>query len=229
MKKIMIVNTSADYFAGTQKKTGLWLGELVHFYDYFQDKAVQIDLYNVNGGNIPIDPVSLRPFMLDKVTKRYYQDTQFMMLLKNTKSLHEATPQDYDVIYFTGGHGVMFDFPNNEDIQYAINEVYQHGGIVSAVCHGVAALLNVKDADGQYLIKDKSVTGFSDVEEVLANRRKIVPFMLEQELKARGAQYSKAKVPFIPYVQVDDRLVTGQNPQSPKRVAETVGQLLGLK
>ncbi|WP_336832748.1 type 1 glutamine amidotransferase domain-containing protein [Staphylococcus pseudoxylosus] len=206
MKKIMIVNTSTDYFEGSSKATGLWLGELVHFYDYFNSKNYQIDLFNINGGSTPIDPVSLKPFMLDSMTKKYYNNESFMDMLSNSQSINEAKPAEYDVIYFTGGHGVMFDFPNNEAIQHAINEVYNHGGIVAAVCHGIAALLNVKDENGRYFIDNKEITGFSNTEEILANRKKIVPF--------------------IPYVKVDNRLVTGQNPQSPKQVAQAVDNIL---
>ncbi|WP_372426886.1 type 1 glutamine amidotransferase domain-containing protein [Mammaliicoccus sciuri] len=226
MKKIMIVNTSADYYEGTRKPTGLWLGELVHFYDYFNSEDYQIDLFNINGGETPIDPVSLNPLMLDKVTKAYYNDHTFMEKLKNSPSISEANPETYDVIYFTGGHGVMFDFPHNMYIQDAVNEVYRQGGVVAAVCHGIAALLNVKDENDRYFIDRKQITGFSNAEEILANRKRIVPFMLESELKIRDAKYNKAKVPFRPFVQVDNRLVTGQNPQSPKQVAQAVASIL---
>lgn len=133
MKKIMIVNTSSNHFEGTTKPTGLWLGELVHFYDHFNTADYQIDLFNVEGGSTPIDPVSLSTFMLDSVTKKYYNDEHFMGLLKNARSIDQAKPHEYDVIYFTGGHGVMFDFPNNKEIQDAISEIYGHGGIVAAV------------------------------------------------------------------------------------------------
>ena len=226
MKKIMIVNTSTEYYEGTRKPTGLWLGELVHFYDYFNTEDYQIDLFNINGDETPIDPVSLNPLMLDKLTKAYYNDHTFMENLKNSPSISEANPETYDVIYFTGGHGVMFDFPYNTYIQDAVNEVYRHGGVVAAVCHGIAALLNVKDENGRYFIDRKQITGFSNAEEILANRKRLVPFMLESELKIRDAKYSKAKVPFRPYVQVDNRLVTGQNPQSPKQVAQAVARIL---
>lgn len=226
MKKIMIVNTSVDYYEGTRKPTGLWLGELVHFYDYFNTEDYQIDLFNINGGETPIDPVSLNPLMLDKVTKAYYNDHTFMEKLKNSPSISEVNPEVYDVIYFTGGHGVMFDFPHNTYIQDGVNEVYRHGGVVAAVCHGIAALLNVKDENGRYFIDRKQITGFSNAEEILANRKRLVPFMLESELKIRDAKYNKAKVPFRPYVQVDNRLVTGQNPQSPKQVAQAVARIL---
>lgn len=226
MKKIMIVNTSINQFRDSKKSTGLWLGELVHFYDYFNNNNYAIDIFNIKGGDTPIDPVSLNTFMLDRVTKKYYKDQHFMNLLKNAQSIAYANPKEYDVIYFTGGHGVMFDFPDNQFIQAAINEVYNHGGIVAAVCHGITALLNVKNENGRYFIDNKMLTGFSNREEVLANRKNIVPFMLESHLKKHGAKYSKSKFPFRPYVKIDERLITGQNPQSPKKVAQAVSELL---
>lgn len=222
----MIVNTSTAVFGNTDKPTGLWLSELVHFYDYFDQHNYQIDIYNVEGGHTPIDPVSLKRFTLDNVTQQYYRDEHFMHHLNHAPSIDTASPEQYDAIYFTGGHGVMYDFPENKSIQQAVNTIYQHGGVVSAVCHGIAALLNVKNDKGRYFIDHKNITGFSNVEEVLANRQKIVPFSLENELKRREANYHKALVPFTTNVVVDERLVTGQNPQSPKQVAQSVQQLL---
>lgn len=228
MKKIMIVNTSSDFFGEHYKKTGLWLGELVHFYDYFNDSNHEIDLYNISGGNTPIDPVSLSPAMLDKTTKSYYKDANFMKLLKYAQPISEANPNDYDCIYFTGGHGVMYDFTDNQYIQAAVKRIYNNGGIVAAVCHGIAALVNVKNDNGRFFIDNRELTGFSNVEELLANRNKLVPYKLETKLKRRGAKYSKAKLPFRSYVKVSERLVTGQNPQSPKQVAQAVDAIWRL-
>ena len=129
MEKIMIVNTSSNQFRDSKTSTGLWLGELVHFYDCFNNNNYAIDIFNIKGGDTPIDPVSLNTFMLDRVTKKYYKDQHFMNLLKNAQSIAYANPKEYDVIYFTGGHGVMFDFPDNQFIQAAINEVYNHDSI----------------------------------------------------------------------------------------------------
>ncbi|MCE3022167.1 type 1 glutamine amidotransferase domain-containing protein [Staphylococcus pasteuri] len=226
MKKIMIVNTSTDVFEGTEIPTGLWLSELVHFYNQFRSDDYQVDLFNITGGNTPIDPVSLGRLTLDKTTKSYLYDENFMNLLKYSQPIAEADPKQYDAIYFTGGHGVMFDFPDNKDAQNAINEIYNHGGIVSAVCHGIAGLLNAKNSKGRFIIDQHQLTGFSNVEEVLANRKNVVPFKLEDEIKRRGTHYSKAKLPFRPYVVVDGQIVTGQNPQSPEHVAREVKALL---
>lgn len=228
MKKIIIVNTSSDFFGDHYKKTGLWFGELVHFYDYFNDNNYEIDIYNISGGNTPIDPVSLSPAILDKTTKAYYKNQNFMDLLKYAQPISEANLTYYDCIYFTGGHGVMYDFTDNEYIQEAVKHIYNNGGIVAAVCHGIAALVNVKNADGRFFIDNKEITSFSNTEELLANRSKYVPYKLETKLKSRGAKYSKAKLPFRPFVKVRDRLVTGQNPQSSKQVAQAIDALWRL-
>ena len=230
MNKIMIVNTSHAQFDGTDKTTGLWLSELVHFYDEFQnDENFQVDLYNIKGGETPLDPVSLIPGILDKVTKRYYQEERFMAQLKLTPSIDTADPTAYDAIYFTGGHGVMYDFPGNEYINQAVNTIYDNGGIVSSVCHGAAALLEVKRPDHRFFIDGKRLTGFSNAEEVLANRKGIAPFELESELKVKGAKYEKSKVPMKGFIQTDGALITGQNPASAKKVAEAVKAALASK
>ncbi|PTJ71286.1 type 1 glutamine amidotransferase domain-containing protein [Staphylococcus hyicus] len=230
MKKIMIVNTSHTQFDGTDKPTGLWLSELVHFYDVFHgNEDYKIDLYNIKGGETPLDPVSLTPGILDKLTKSYYENELFMDQLKLTPSIDTADPSAYDVIYFTGGHGVMYDFPGNTHVQQAINTIYDKGGIVASVCHGAAALLEVKRPNHYFLIDGKKLTGFSNAEEVLANRKKIVPFELESELKLKGANYAKSKVPMKGFIQVDGNLITGQNPASAKKVAEAVKDALASK
>lgn len=226
MKKIMIVNTSATEYVNTGKPTGLWLGELVHFYDMFNNDDFEIDLFNTAGGRIPIDPVSLSKTMTDHTTQSYYEDQNFMKLLSEAKDISEADSSLYDCIYFTGGHGTMFDFPGNPYIQKAVLDVYKNGGVVSAVCHGVCALLNVRNEAGNYFVANKKITGFSNFEEKLARRTKYVPFLLETSLAGHGADYSKAVLPFKSYVVTDGRVVTGQNPQSPKELARKVLEIL---
>lgn len=222
MKKIMIVNTSTNEYYGTAKETGLWLGELVHFYDVFNHEGFEIDLFSTSGGRIPIDPISVSPFMTDKTVKHYYNDQGFMEKLSQTKDISEADPSQYDCIYFTGGHGTMYDFPGNPLIQDTIMRIYHNAGIIAAVCHGVGALVDVKDTNGNYFVSNKQVTGFSNFEETLARRTDVVPFLLESKLKEQGAVYKKAVLPFTSFVVEDGRLITGQNPQSPKAVAEKV-------
>jgi len=133
---------------------------------------------------------------------------------------------DFDVIYFTGGHAVMWDFPDDEELQRLAREIFEHGGIVSSVCHGYCGLLNTKLSDGTLLIAGRRLTGFSWMEEILAGVARKVPDNAEQEMKQRGALYEKAFLPFTSKVVTDGRLVTGKNSQSAKATAKQVAALL---
>jgi putative intracellular protease/amidase len=142
--------------------------------------------------------------------------------LEDTKKVSNVNVEDYDAIYLTGGHGVMFDFPGSKDLADVIAKFYESGRIVSAVCHGPGGLLNVELSNGENLIKGKDMTGFSWPEEVAAQREMAVPFSLEEAIKERGAKYSRADKPFATYVRKDGRLITGQNPGSAHAVGEAV-------
>ena len=225
-RKIAVVMTNHAGYPDSGGETGLWLSELVHFFDLFHARGYSLDFVSPKGGRVPVDPRSVSRFMLDKVTKGYINDTAFMDRLKKTLPPDEVHAAEYDAIYFTGGHGVMWDFPESTGLQDLSRKIYESGGAVSAVCHGSCALLNVKHSDGKSLIHDKRVTGFSNLEEKLVRKEKVIPFSLEDELKARGTRYRKAKVPFFPCVVADGRLVTGQNPQSTRRVAENLYEVL---
>ena len=224
--KVLVIVTNEDKYKTNGDSTGLWLGELTHFYDIMIKADAEMDIASVKGGNIPLDPLSISVNILDDVTKSYYEDEKFMNLIKNTKKASDMKSENYDAIYFTGGHGTMWDFPNTEKLQELSAKIYENGGVVSAVCHGVGALLNIKLSNGKLLVEDKAVTGYSNEEEVLAKAIEKIPFKLEDELKSRGAKYSKAQKPFISYVVDDSMLITGQNPQSTKEVAEKVLQVI---
>jgi putative intracellular protease/amidase len=224
--RILVIVTNEDKYKTNGDNTGLWLGELTHFYEVISKAGISIDIVSAKGGSIPLDPLSTSAALLDDVTKSYYENEEFMGLLKETKKSSDVKSEDYDAIYFTGGHGTMWDFPDTEDFQKLSSEIYEDGGIVSAVCHGVGALLNIKSKADKLLIKDKAITGYSNDEEVLANALEKIPFKLEDELKSRGAKYTKSLQPFTSYVVEDGRIITGQNPQSTKEVAEKVLQAL---
>lgn len=149
-----------------------------------------------------------------------------MALLADTLGPDDIDPADYDAIYFTGGHAVMYDFPDSAGLQRLTREIYERGGIVSSVCHGYCGLLNTTLSDGVHLLAGKKMTGFSWTEEVLARVDKLVPYNAEEQAKERGAIYEKAKLPFVSYVVVDGTLVTGQNPGSAKETATAVAELL---
>ncbi|MEZ4910405.1 MAG: type 1 glutamine amidotransferase domain-containing protein [Saprospiraceae bacterium] len=224
--KILIVVTSISMYESGKLETGLWLSELTHMYDLAKKQGYEITIASPKGGNTPIDPESLKPMVLDKMTKEYWADSSFRELLKHTKSLSEVEAQNFDVVYLAGGHGTMYDFPNDTTLQNIIRNQYESGKIVAAVCHGVGGLLNVKLSNGEYLIKDKTITGFNWFEETLARRKKEVPFNLEKSLIERGSNYKKAFIPMTSKVLVDGNLITGQNPFSSKEIAKVVMQHL---
>ncbi|HTN46116.1 MAG TPA: type 1 glutamine amidotransferase domain-containing protein [Flavipsychrobacter sp.] len=222
MMKILIIVTNIAVYESGDLPTGLWLSELTHMYHSAKEQGYEVTIASPKGGNIPIDPESLKPMLIDKLSKEYQANEDFMKLLQNTKSLSEVAGQQFDVVYLAGGHGTMYDFPNDTVLQNIIKEQYETGKIVAAVCHGVSGLLNVKLSNGEYLIKDKTVTGFNWFEESLAKRKKEVPFNLEAELKKRTSKYTKAFIPMTSKVVVDGNLITGQNPFSSKEIAEVV-------
>ncbi|MDN5726616.1 MAG: type 1 glutamine amidotransferase domain-containing protein [Propionibacteriales bacterium] len=203
-------------------RTGLWLGELTHFYDYVTDSGFDVTIASPAGGYVPLDPESLAHDVLGELgTDRRYEDREFMDLLVGTRKASDVNVEDYDAIYFTGGHGVMFDFRGNDLGELTAN-FYESGRIVSAVCHGPAGLLNVPLSNGEALVKNKNVTGFSWAEEEAAQRANAVPFSLQDELEKLGANYSIADKPFETHVASDGNLITGQNPGSARAVAEAV-------
>lgn len=173
-----------------------------------------MEIVSINGGKTPIDGRSLVGFMLDKATKKRHEDLDFMSLLENTKPISKIDWKDYDIIFYAGGHGAMWDFADNKKLQSITSQMYENGKIVSAVCHGLAALQNVKLTNGEYLINGKKGTGFPYFDESLAGVKNFVPYNLQKALKERGMKYSKAFIPFMGHVVADGRLITGQNPNS---------------
>lgn len=227
-KRILIIVTNVPEYELVGYRTGLWLGELTHFWDVAEEAGYKMDIASPSGGPVPLDPESL---IISEVThtigmegdiSKRYEDRTFMNLLRNTRKVSEVNAADYDAIYMTGGHGVMFDFPKSAALAELTAKFYESGKIVSAVCHGPAGLLEVKLSDGDRLIKGKDITGFSWKEEVMAKRDHAVPFSLEEELQKRGGKYGKALVPFTSHVVEDGRLITGQNPGSARAVGEAV-------
>lgn len=230
--KILIVVTNDDEFEKVGFRTGLWLGELTHFWEVAEKAGYQMDIASPSGGKVPIDPESL---MISQVAdavglkgdlSKRYEDKAFMNLLDHTLKVSDVESAAYDAIYMTGGHGVMFDFPKSVALAKLTAEFYESSKVVSAVCHGPCGLLEVKLSSGEHLIKGKHVTGFSWNEEVMAKRDHAVPFNLEEELKRREARYSKALVPFNSHVVEDGLLITGQNPGSAHAVGKTVVKTL---
>ncbi len=221
-KKFLAVVTNQGTYGASEHRTGLWLAELVHFYDKAVKAGHTVDVVSPAGGEVPLDPRSLGRLFVDRTVRTYLDDPAFMDDLKSTRSVAEADPDDYSTIFFTGGHGTMWDFPDSADVQRTGDAIYAAGGIVSSVCHGACALINLQDADGNPLVQNRTVTGFATVEERLAGVKSRVPFLLEDELRAKGAKYVRSTVPMTPHAVRDGRLITGQNPVSTKAVSDLI-------
>lgn len=226
-KRILIVVTNVDHYeTEPSHPTGLWLSELTHAYDVFSERGFEQTIVSPAGGKSPLEPRSLKFPNYDASAKAWHHDPARMALLENTANLEEIDSQDYDAIFFTGGHGVMFDFPDSEALQRITREIFERGGIVSAVCHGYCGLLNTTLSDGSYLVSGRKLTGFSWLEEILARVNKLVPYNIEERIQKRGANFEKGLLPFLSNVAVDGNLVTGQNPLSAKATATKVADLL---
>ena len=221
--RILVIVTSTGEYEKVGYRTGLWLGELTHFYDVAEQAGYDVTIASIQGGPVPLDPESLAHTVLgDLGTDLRYTDRRFMDRLKDTMAVAQAGVDDYDAIYLTGGHGVMFDFHQSRALETLIARFHDTGRIVSAVCHGPCGLLDVTLSNGEPLVKGRNVTGFSWREEELAQRADAVPYSLEDRLRELGAGYSTAVQPFVVLVVEDGRLITGQNPGSAKAVAEAV-------
>jgi putative intracellular protease/amidase len=225
--RILIVVTNVGEYEKVGYRTGLWLGELTHFWDVAEEAGFAIDIASPAGGYVPIDPESLMAqetahmIGIETAVQKRYQDRAFMDQLRDTRKVSEVNPSNYDAIYLTGGHGVMFDF-TDEGLAKKVADFFEADKIVSAVCHGPGGLLNVRLSTGEYLLKGRKATGFSWREEELAKRAEAVPFNLEEEMKKRGAQYEKSMLPYTAHVVEAGRLITGQNPKSARGVGEAV-------
>ena len=218
--RALIVCTNHTDYPTKPQKTGLWLSELTHFYDEIADRNIVIDIASPTGGPIPIDQRSIE--RNDNINDKWYNNPMIREKLDHSLCLDDVNPRNYKLIYFTGGHGTMWDFPQNTTLQNITREIYENGGLVAAVCHGVSGLLNVRLSDGTELIKERQITGFSNMEEKLIRLTDEVPFLLEDALKQKHALYSKSLIPFLPHIEVDERMVTGQNPLSARKVGRKV-------
>jgi len=219
--KVLIVLTSHDQLGNTGKKTGFWLEEFAAPYYVLADAGAVITLASPNGGQPPLDPKSDEPDSQTKATTRFKKDRDAQTALAHTIKLSEALPVDYDAVFYPGGHGPMWDLAEDRQSIALIEAMFAAGKPVAAVCHAPAALRHANAPDGSPLVKGKSVTGFSNTEENAVQLSDVVPFLLEDELKAKGGNYSKAD-DWHPYVTTDGNLITGQNPASSELVAKAV-------
>lgn len=215
---VLVVVTNFKALSDNEE-TGFWMSEVSHAWTAFTDAGFDVDFASPQGGLAPIDP---RSFDLeDEENKRLWHDLNTVNALFQTQPLSEINPEKYSAIYFAGGHGTMWDFPDNEDISRISAAIWENGGVVSAVCHGPAALIGIKLSSGENLVAGKSLTSFSNEEEEAVGLTEAVPFALESRLESLDARLV-VESNFTENVVVDDRLITGQNPQSAKAVAEAI-------
>lgn len=189
--KILMVLTSHDQLGNTGKKTGFWLEEFAAPYYVFKDAGAQLTLASPKGGQPPLDPKSDEPDAQTDATRRFRQDPAAQTALASTVMLGTVKAGDYDAIFYPGGHGPLWDLAEDLDSIALIEAFYNAGKPVAAVCHAPGVLRHAKDADGQPLVKGKKVTGFTNSEEEAVQLTKVVPFLVEDELKAKGGIFSK--------------------------------------
>lgn len=226
--KILAVVTSHDAYDDSDEKTGLWLGELTHFWEVVSEASYEVDVVSPKGGNVPLDERSLGITGGARRSNRAFMaDPELRAKIERSLRPEQVSIDDYEAIYFVGGHGAMWDFRGNPDVARLAEAVDRGGGVVSAVCHGVAGVLDLKRTDGSALIDGQPVTGYANVEERALRKTSNVPYLLEDELVRQGGTYSRGRIPFASHVEVAGRLVTGQNPLSSKAVARAVVEQLG--
>lgn len=223
-KPVLIVMTSHGVKGSTGQPTGFYLGEVTHPLAVFDAAGIPVEFASIQGGEPPVDGLELE----DATNARYWNDARFRNAIRTTLKLDDVDAGKYSAVFYAGGHGAVWDFPTSPAVQKLTRDLYENGGIVSAVCHGPAALVNVKLGDGSYLVAGKRVSAFTDEEERAVKLDGVVPFLLATTLGQRGALHQPA-ANWTAKTVVDGRLVTGQNPQSATGTAEAVRDLILAK
>ncbi len=225
--KLLMVLTSHADLGDTGEKTGFWVEEFAAPYYAFKEAGIEITLASPKGGQAPIDPKSELADFQTPATARYYADADCQNLIGNTKVLADMNSEDFDAVFYPGGHGPLWDLTENSCSIKLIESFLVDNKPVAAVCHATAALLYVKDNNGDYVIKGKAVSGFSNTEEDAVQLTNIVPFLLEDELIKRGADYQKVE-DWNAFAVQDGLFITGQNPASSVLVAEKLIKQLAV-
>jgi len=221
IKPVLLVVTSNNVKGESGIPTGFILAELTHPMAKLEEAGIAVELASIKGGLPPVDGLDLE----DAVNARYWNDEAFQRALSSTLRLNDVDTSRYSAVFFAGGHGTMWDFPDSPSVQRVIKEIWEAGGVVSAVCHGPADLVNARLSDGSYLVAGKQLAAFTNAEEEEVQATKIVPFLLADALTAHGANHHPA-ANWSTNVILDGRLVTGQNPQSAAGVGESVRDLV---
>ncbi|MCE7041328.1 type 1 glutamine amidotransferase domain-containing protein [Dyadobacter sp. CY312] len=220
-KKVLFVVTSTNKIPDSEKSTGLWIEEFAAPYFLLTDRGVEVTIVSPKGGVAPIDPKSRKPEFTTEAVTRFFGDSKAQEKLNTTLKLADVESDQYDAIFYPGGHGPMWDLPENEKSIALIESFYNESKPVALVCHAPAALKNVKGKDGQPLVAGKKVAGFTNSEEIAGQSTAEVPFMLEDMLKDKKAIYQKG-ADWQPFMVFEGNLITGQNPASSILVAEKI-------
>ena len=226
MAHILMVLTSHDQLGNTGKKTGFWLEEFAAPYYVFKDAGVQITLASPHGGQPPLDPKSDDESAQTDATRRFKADAEAQKQLASTVPLSSVKADAFDAVFYPGGHGPLWDLAEDAQSIALIEKTFAAGKPLALVCHAPGVLRHTKAPDGTPLVKGKKVTGFTNTEEDAVQLTDVVPFLVEDMLKANGGVYSKGP-DWAPYVLTDGTLITGQNPASSEPGAHAVLQLLG--
>jgi putative intracellular protease/amidase len=217
-KKILFVLTSHGVKGNTGQPTGYYLGEVSHPWEVLHDAGYEIDFVSPKGGNPPVDGFNLD----DATNKKLWENEVYRKKIENTMKPSEVKTDEYIAIFYAGGHGTMWDFADNTELALIAQKIYENNqGIVGAVCHGPSGLVNIKLSNGKYLVDGKRINAFTNEEEIAVKLENVVPFMLEAKLIERGAIFEKSGL-WQSHVTTDQRVVTGQNPQSAKGVGEAI-------
>ncbi|MCH4007916.1 type 1 glutamine amidotransferase domain-containing protein [Companilactobacillus sp.] len=227
MKKILVVLTNYAQYGKRKEATGLWLGEATEFVREVNKAGFDVDYVSPNGGYVPIDPRSIKYASTEDLEMYNSEDFRTFALARSMKA-NEIKSANYCAIYFTGGHGVMWDFPHNEILHKISLDIFNNEGYLTSVCHGISALLYMKDWNDEWMIKGKHITGFTNSEEILSGKRNRVPFLNENIAKEHGAIFEKKRA-YSEYAIQDGQFITGQNPFSPKAVAKILVKNLKKK
>lgn len=225
--KILMVLTSHDTMGDSGHRTGFWLEEFAAPYYVFKDAGTEVILASPKGGQPPVDPSSTQDDALTDATRRFDADSEAKAQLANTLRLNSVNADEYDAIFYPGGHGPLWDLTDDPDSIRLIESFLAAGKPVGAVCHAPTVLLQVRTPDGEPLVKGKRVTGFTNSEEDAVGLTAVVPHLLEEELKDLGAEYLRSDDDFSPYQVRDGLLITGQNPASSTPTAKLLLEMLG--
>lgn len=223
--KVLMVLTSHSAMGDTGHKTGFWLEEFTAPYYVFRDAGADITLASPKGGQPPVDPNSEAEDALTESTRRFSEDEQGRQALASTKKLSDINVHEFDAVFYPGGHGPLWDLAEDGDSIRLLEEANKAGKVIGAVCHAPAIFRHPESPNGDWFVRGRGVTGFSNSEEDAVGLTSVVPFLVEDMLKEKGGHYSRGD-DWTPHIVVDGNLITGQNPASSEGAAKAVLQAL---